>query len=602
MISLDSEREMRSVKERLSFIEEREEYFPELIGERENEALRSIREELKSGEVAKSSLFALKKIHFALVQRKVCATLCSYIRAVKEVQFGEKESAWFSSIADKLEKRERDQEACSGLFDLITHIGLFKNEGAQDEIAIAHTIGLLTSHIFTPSPLYALRQRADAYYFAEKFFLCRKFLAEMIESGGDVAERYLQNKEDKYGLKGPFSEELERAKEEYRKQAPEGERGGLSDYLIKKTYRRAFTALRKAEHPSGGVHFSCKNKRKKGETVYNFLAARVDGELLIARWSGETKMMNNDKNKLGEGSSCSVEKSFVVTKQQFGALKIATSSAHLSLEKSNSSLYNEVDKLGKINSIGVVEKPWFLFQTYLCNRSPPRYLVATIGKLYNLRDLYEVLTGSSYLSALRNLDRAEMALQLFTGLSNLHKKNIIHGDIKVENILVDYDSREKVWRAAISDFGDARYTEEFTRDSKKCTLVNNLDCGFGTMASYSYFTYHDMKSSKSAKDSDEALWRDLQKKRDVFALATTVWQLLTGDPPFLCSIDPPKFPLTHLGTANDKDQLIKKLLGENFIGILKECLSEYPLERPSALVTAASLRHSVEALCEKVAQ
>ena len=103
-------------------------------------------------------------------------------------------------------------------------------------------------------------------------------------------------------------------------------------------------------------------------------------------------------------------------------------------------------------------------------------------------------------------DAVHLALQVARGLEHAHSRNIIHRDIKPDNILL---TRSGV--AKLADMGLARRTDDPTH----LTAVRQ---GFGTTA---YMPYEQAINARAADG-----------RSDIYALGATLYHLLTGQVPF----------------------------------------------------------------------
>ena len=129
-----------------------------------------------------------------------------------------------------------------------------------------------------------------------------------------------------------------------------------------------------------------------------------------------------------------------------------------------------------------------------------------------------------------------IALDAARGLEYAHEKDIIHRDIKPDNLLVYYDQGDPPqdpWklfeapnvRAMIADFGLAKAGHPLP-DEHEATAFGRI------MGSPAYMA------------PEQALGKPVDFRADMYALGATFYQLLTGDPPF--SADTP------MGTINLK--------------------------------------------------
>jgi serine/threonine-protein kinase len=103
-------------------------------------------------------------------------------------------------------------------------------------------------------------------------------------------------------------------------------------------------------------------------------------------------------------------------------------------------------------------------------------------------------------------DAVHLALDIARGLEHAHSRNIVHRDIKPDNILIT-----KSGMAKLADLGLAKRLDEVSN-------LTALRVGFGTV---DYIPY---EQSLNAKQADA--------RSDIFALGATLYHLLTGRVPF----------------------------------------------------------------------
>jgi serine/threonine-protein kinase len=103
-------------------------------------------------------------------------------------------------------------------------------------------------------------------------------------------------------------------------------------------------------------------------------------------------------------------------------------------------------------------------------------------------------------------DAVHVALDMARALEHAHSRNIVHRDIKPDNILITPSGVAK-----LSDFGLAKRTDEASH-------LTQARQGFGTTA---YMPYEQAISAKYADG-----------RSDIYALGATLYHLLTGDVPF----------------------------------------------------------------------
>ncbi|KAG8991627.1 hypothetical protein FRB93_002614 [Tulasnella sp. JGI-2019a] len=116
-----------------------------------------------------------------------------------------------------------------------------------------------------------------------------------------------------------------------------------------------------------------------------------------------------------------------------------------------------------------------------------------------------------YLTVNPNANRVQLIHEIALGMLYIHGKNVIHGDLKRVNILID-----DALKARIADFGLSEIKQHAT--SSMVTRNSHIaSSGAGTLR---YM-------------SPEALHGVIDKASDVYAFAMTIYEIFTNLPPFL---------------------------------------------------------------------
>ncbi len=131
------------------------------------------------------------------------------------------------------------------------------------------------------------------------------------------------------------------------------------------------------------------------------------------------------------------------------------------------------------------------------------------GKHYLVMEFVDGESAHALLERHRQLrvaDAVHLILDIARGLEHAHSRNIIHRDIKPDNILIT-----KSGVAKLADLGLAKRLDEVSN-------LTGLRVGFGTV---DYIPY---EQSMSAKHADA--------RSDIYALGATLYHLITGQVPF----------------------------------------------------------------------
>ena len=106
---------------------------------------------------------------------------------------------------------------------------------------------------------------------------------------------------------------------------------------------------------------------------------------------------------------------------------------------------------------------------------------------------------------------ADLILQIAQGLGQAHKQAIIHRDLKPENVILT-ETRPGRFHARLLDFGIAKRTDD---DGPRLTQAGMV---FGT---------------PEYMAPEQARGKTVDARSDIYALGTMLYELLTGDPPFV---------------------------------------------------------------------
>ena len=174
----------------------------------------------------------------------------------------------------------------------------------------------------------------------------------------------------------------------------------------------------------------------------------------------------------------------------------------------------------------------------------------------------------------------EIALHVAEGLSKAHKANIVHRDIKSDNIMLAQDGHTK-----LLDFGLAKLLEpivandgkDIDRDLTKTRILQETQAGMvlGTAAYMS---------------PEQARGKPVSQSSDIFSLGIVLYEMVTGELPF--KGDNP-IDIMHSITFDEARPVtvIRKNLPPEIHRILLRCLRKRPEDRyPDAGALSADLK------------
>lgn len=146
----------------------------------------------------------------------------------------------------------------------------------------------------------------------------------------------------------------------------------------------------------------------------------------------------------------------------------------------------------------------------------------------------------------------EIAGAVCSGLAAAHQANVIHRDLKPDNILLD-----KSGRVAITDFGIARPMD---------MAAANMTVG-GVIGTPAYM----------APEQVEAL-ADIDHRADLYALGVVLFELLTGALPFVGN-SPLAIAAARLTKPPRDPRSIREEIPERLVNVVMRCLERAPVDR-----------------------
>ena len=201
-----------------------------------------------------------------------------------------------------------------------------------------------------------------------------------------------------------------------------------------------------------------------------------------------------------------------------------------------------------------------------------RYLVTDYCAGGTLRQLMEsrasLSLGQTEYSPHHLLTALSLIEGILSGLAHAHDQNIIHCDIKPENILLDIRSKTLVPR--IADFGIARLVQDLTQSPK--TFGTGMSGSPAYMAPERFYGQHSVSA-------------------DLYATGVLMYELIMGDRPF--SGTPGALMQAHLNNI----VWLPELLPESLKVILLRSLAKVPGQRYR---NATEMRNAVMDAAEEI--
>lgn len=171
----------------------------------------------------------------------------------------------------------------------------------------------------------------------------------------------------------------------------------------------------------------------------------------------------------------------------------------------------------------------------------------------------------------------DIACQLADALRHSHKKDVVHGDVKSDNVLCvagESDERRH-WQVKLLDFGTAQFGAEHAASSAPATRVAGTP---------EYIA------------PERVTGGPLQPSVDIYALGVIIYEMLTGKPPFLG--DPASVLERHLTEAPEPAGARRgEVLDARLDAIVDKALAKDPQQRyATAEELLADVRGYMDAL------
>ncbi|KAH8960768.1 hypothetical protein BDL97_05G014600 [Sphagnum fallax] len=206
------------------------------------------------------------------------------------------------------------------------------------------------------------------------------------------------------------------------------------------------------------------------------------------------------------------------------------------------------------------------------------------------KSLSQILTDQSSDSQPSLIGRVSVMLQIAEGMKHLHSKDLVHRDLKTDNILIKCDGLvsgssmldlvvKPLWIAKISDFGT-------TKVKMGSTAYANQTMNTGSIM----FMAPEMYGVERAEKWPE---RFHPKKTDVYSFGLICFAVLTGEPtPF------PTHELANPSVKTFKDRVregkrpqLPHYCPSLLSNLIQQCWDSNPDERPNFQEICTKLRH-----------
>ncbi|XP_042354330.1 receptor-interacting serine/threonine-protein kinase 1 [Plectropomus leopardus] len=164
--------------------------------------------------------------------------------------------------------------------------------------------------------------------------------------------------------------------------------------------------------------------------------------------------------------------------------------------------------------------------------------------------------------------KGRIILEILEGMLYLTERNVIHKDIKPENILVDKDFHIK-----IADLGLAtcQTWSKLTKEESRRRSRMGRSAGMRGAGTLSYMAPEHLESIHTVST----------EKSDVYSFAIVVWVVLTGEEPYANARSEEQISQCVRNGDRPAENLIPDDTPTEIIQLMKRCWDRNPLQRPT---------------------
>jgi serine/threonine-protein kinase len=196
-------------------------------------------------------------------------------------------------------------------------------------------------------------------------------------------------------------------------------------------------------------------------------------------------------------------------------------------------------------------------------------LVYLVMELLDGRTVAEELAVDGAMAPARAV---RIAAQLCDALAAAHRLGFIHRDIKPENVMLVKRGADADF-VKVLDFGLAKLIEGAGASAFSVVALTQTDMVFGT---------------PEYMAPEQAMGRTLDARADLYAVGATLFELLTGRPPFVDAA-PMKLLAAHVRQPPPRLSDVRPEIASSPLeSLLLRCLAKSPDQRPSSAASLAT--------------
>jgi calcium-dependent protein kinase len=224
---------------------------------------------------------------------------------------------------------------------------------------------------------------------------------------------------------------------------------------------------------------------------------------------------------IGEGAYGTVIKVKPIYLNEERAMKVINKS-HLFFNVSESDVYNEIKILKSLDHPNIIK----IYEFF--SDSINYYMV---NEYCEEGDLYNKIEKISYLNekVVKNVMK-----QIFSAVAYLHSKGIIHGDLKLENILIDSSAYSNINESFKKYYSTSSSTDKKEKNHSEFFDIKLID--FGCSKFFTKETKYSGVVGSSFYCAPEVVNNQYDEKSDLWSCGVIMYVLLSGKAPF-CGFD-----------------------------------------------------------------